>query len=165
VRAGVPEKPQSATLRELVAPVLAELPPGDGEVVVEGIEFFGTSYASGLVLQLERNGIDAGQPPTKPRRPEELHVYSGGPVRAHLTVALHADVVDLTGRPGLRLVALSGGLTLDELRASVDATKQLEPVVTGETTMDDDQFDALVRAASLPRPAVGVFIEMPPAGP
>ena len=164
VRAGVPQESESATIRELVGPVLAALPPGDGEVVVEGIDFFGVSYASGLVLQLERRGIDAGQPPTAPRRAEELHVYSGGPVRARLTVAFHADVVDLTARPGLRLVVLSGGLTLDDLRASVEASEQLEAVVAGERVVDDGQFDALVQAATLPRPAVGVFIETPPAG-
>ncbi|HEY6698991.1 MAG TPA: hypothetical protein VIZ67_12235 [Acidimicrobiales bacterium] len=165
VRAGVPQQSESASISELVAPVLAVLPPGDGEVVVEGIDFFGTSYATGLVLQLERHGVDAGQPPTEPRRPEELHIYSGGPVRAHLTLALDDDVVDLTTRRDLRLVVLSGGLTLDELRVAVEASKQLEAIMAGERAVDHGQFDALVQAATLPRPAVGVFTEAPAAGP
>jgi hypothetical protein len=165
VRAGVPQERESATVSELAPSVLAAVPPGDGEVVVQGIGFLGVSYASGLVLNLERHGIDAGQPQSWPRRPEELHVYAGGPVRARFTVALDADVVELTARPTLRLVALSGEVELDELRAWNEARKELESVLEGEGPVNQDRVEALVRATALPHSAVGVFIEVPPAAP
>lgn len=62
VRAGVPQEEESDVVNDLAPPVLAAVPPGEGEVVVRGIGFLGLSYASGLVLQLERHGIDAVSP-------------------------------------------------------------------------------------------------------
>jgi hypothetical protein len=165
VRAGVPQERDSATISELAPSVLAAVPPGDGEVVVEGLGLLEVSYASGLVLQLERHGIDAGLPQSRPRRPEELHVYAGGPVRARFTVALNADVVELTASPTLRLVALSGEVVPDELRASNEARKELESVLEGEGPVDQDRVAALFRATAPPHSAVGVFIEVPAAAP
>lgn len=165
VRAGVPQERASAIIRELAPTVVAEVPPGEGEVVVQGIGFLGLSYASGLVLQLERHGIDAGQRQRQPRRPEELHVFAGGPIRARLTLAFDSDIVDLAGRPTLRLVALSGDLSLDELRAANAARKELDAVMTGKRTADEDHVETLLRSARASHTSVGVFIEVPPAGP
>jgi hypothetical protein len=165
VRAGVPQQPQSTLARELVAPVVDAVPPGDGEVVVRGVGFMGLSYAATLVLQLERHGIDSGQPLSGPRRPEELHVYAGGPVRARLTVALNNDVIDLTASPGQRLVALAGDLHPDRIRASNEASAELEALMAEEGPVDQDRVEALLRTAVVPEGAVGVFIEVPPAGP
>ena len=165
VRAGVPQEPESALARELVPPVLDAVPPGDGEVVVRGVGFMGLSYAATLVLQLERHGIDAGQILSGPRRPEELHAYAGGPVRARLTVALNTDVVDLTASPTQRLVALAGDLDLDRIRASNEASNELEALLADEGPVDEDRVEALLRSAVLPDSAVGVFIEVPPVGP
>lgn len=145
--------------------MVAEVPPGEGEVVVQGIGFLGLSYASGFVLQLERHGIDAGQPQRQPRRPEELHVYAGGPVRARFTVAFDSDIVDLAARRTLRLVALSGDLSLDELRAANAAREELDAVMTGKRTADDDEVETLLRSARASHTTVGVFIEVPPAAP
>jgi hypothetical protein len=165
VRAGVPQQPQSALVRELVGPVVDAVPPGDGEVVVRGVGFMGLSYAATLVLQLERHGIDAGQHLAGPRRPEELHVYAGGPVRARLTVALDNDVVDLTASPGQRLVALAGDLDPDRIRESNAASAELEALIAEEGPVDQDRADALLRTAVIPEGAVGVFIQVPPAAP
>jgi hypothetical protein len=165
VRAGVPQQPQSALVRELVGPVVDAVPPGDGEVVVRGVGFMGLSYAATLVLQLERHGIDAGQRLAGPRRPEELHVYAGGPVRARLTVALDNDVVDLTASPGQRLVALAGDLDPDRIRESNAASAELEALIAEEGPVDQDRADALLRTAVIPEGAVGVFIQVPPAAP
>jgi hypothetical protein len=164
VRAGVPQEGESALVNELAPAALAAVPAGEGEVVVRGIGFFGTSYASGLVLQLERHGIDAGQPPTSPRRPEELHVYAGGPVRARLTVAVDDDVVALTDDPTQRLVALSGRFDIDDLRASYEARKQLEAVLEGDGPVDQDRVEELYRASARSHNTVGIFAEVPPAG-
>ena len=165
VRAGVPQERASAIIRELAPTVVAEVPPGEGEVVVQGIGFLGLSYASGLVLQLERHGIDAGQRQRQPRRPEELHVFAGGPIRARFTLAFDSDVVDLAARPTLRLVALSGDLSLDELRAADAARKELDAVMTGKRTADEDRVETLLRSARASHTSVGVFIEVPPAAP
>jgi hypothetical protein len=165
VRAGVPQEPEPATIRALAPLVVASVPPGDGEVVVQGIGFLGLSYASGLVLQLERHGIDAGQPQGHPRRPDELHVYAGGRVRARFTVALDSDVVELAARPTLRLVAISGDLSLDELRAANAARKELDAVMTGKRPADKDEVEALLQSARASHNSVGVFIEVPAARP
>jgi hypothetical protein len=165
VRAGVPQEEESDVVNDLAPSVLAAVPPGEGEVVVRGIGFLGLSYASGLVLQLERHGIDAGQPQSQPRRPEELHVSAGGRVRARFTVALDDDVVVLTADPTQRLVALSGDLDIDELRASDEARKQLEAVLEGDRPADQDRVEELFRATARSDNTVGVFIEVPPAGP
>jgi hypothetical protein len=152
-------------VNDLAPPVLAVVPSGEGEVVVRGIGFLGLSYASGLVLQLERHGIDAGQPQSQPRRPEELDVYAGGRVRARFTVALDDDVVVPTADPTQRLVALSGALDIDELRASDEARKQLEAVLEGDRPADQDRVEELFPATARSDNTVGVFIEVPPAGP
>jgi hypothetical protein len=117
------------------------------------------------VLQLERHGIDAGQPQSQPRRPEELHVYAGGRVRARFTVALDDDVVVLTADPTQRLVALSGDLDIDEPKASDEARKQLEAVLEGDRPADRDRVEELSRATARSDNTVGAFIEVPPAGP
>jgi hypothetical protein len=161
VRAGVPQERESEVVNELAPPVLAAVPAGDGEVVVRGIGFLGLSYASGLVLQLERHGIDAGQPQSQRRRPEELHIYAGGPVRARFTVALDDDVAALTADPTQRLVALSGELDLDELRAADKARQALEALLQGDGPVDQDRVEELFRATAHSHSAVGVFIQAP----
>lgn len=158
-RAGVPQAEESAAVNQLVPAAVRAVPPGDGEVVVRGVGFFGSSYARGLVLQLERQGIDAGEPPTSPRRPEELYVYAGGPVRARLTVAADDDVVALTEDPTQRLIALSGDFDLDDLRASYEARQQLDALIAGDAPVDQDRVVELYRASVRSHLTIGVFVE------
>lgn len=37
--------------------------------------------------------------------------------------------------------------------------------LAGDGSVDEDRVEALLRSAALPHSAVGVFIEVPPAGP
>jgi hypothetical protein len=65
----------------------------------------------------------------------------------------------------LRLVALSGDLSLDELRAANAAREELDAVMTGKRTADEDEVETLLRSARASHTTVGVFIEVPPAAP
>jgi hypothetical protein len=68
VRAGDPDPVATGRVGDLVPQVTAAIPAGDGQVVIDGPTFGGSSYAAGLELALEKAGYDArvlGKPPVR----------------------------------------------------------------------------------------------------
>lgn len=106
----------SARLRELVPDVVEALPPGDGVVVVDGgMTIDGLTYGPGLLLQLERRGVDARLPQGDIALGTHRQ-HEGGAGRGYLLVVVGARIPSMEATPGATLVAYGGDLTLDELR-------------------------------------------------
>lgn len=129
-RAGMPAEGHTGVMEVLTPQVLAALGDVDGPVLVSDPFFSGTWYARGLVLQLEKHGIDARVPPERTYEAAEHRVHRGGPLAARLIVMRDASVA-AADDPGLRLVAdwTSAGLDrvlavereVAAIRADVDA--------------------------------------------
>lgn len=128
VRAGVPEAAAAARIGGVVPGVLAALPAGDGPVLVDGRSGWGgLIQAPGLVLELEREGVDArlaGSTAVGAHRS-----YDGGALRARLVIAAGGSIPAAEAAADRTLVAYDGTLSLRALRARVAA---------GETVADDD---------------------------
>jgi hypothetical protein len=128
VRAGVPEAAAAARIGGVAPDVLAALPAGDGPVLVDGRSGWGgLIQAPGLVLELEREGVDArlaGSTAVGAHRS-----YDGGALRARLVIAAGGSIPAAEAAADRTLVAYDGILSLRALRARVAA---------GETVADDD---------------------------
>lgn len=104
-QAGTPDEGDAAAMRALTAPVLDQLEGSDGPVLVSDPLNSGTWYARGLVLQLEKHGIEAVVPPNRTSEAAEHRVYRGGPLAARLVVVDNAAVPVLQQREDLTLIA------------------------------------------------------------
>lgn len=128
VRAGVPEAAAAARIGGVAPDVLAALPAGDGPVLVDGRSGWGgLIQAPGLVLELEREGVDArlaGSTAVGAHRS-----YDGGALRARLVIAAGGSIPAAEAAADRTLVAYDGTLPLPELR---------DRVAAGEAVADDD---------------------------
>ena len=105
VRAGTPQGADSDIQARLLDGALGTLPEGDGQVVVSDVFHNGAWYARGLVLQLERRGVDARVPRhNEPLFAEHRVVDPDRPVRAHFVVAINRGIADLAANPDVELV-------------------------------------------------------------
>ena len=108
VRAKPPREDESTRLRALLPSVVANLPAGDGEVIVRGSSFSSTFYSSGLVLALERRHVAVRVDPSVEVAFLEHRVHRRGKVRQVLTVATNDRFDEFAARSDLRLVGYSG---------------------------------------------------------
>jgi hypothetical protein len=160
VRAGEPQGEQSRRLRDLMPGIVEGLPPGDGDVVVRGVAFGGLSYAPSVVLQLERRGIE-GRMPAGDDSVGTHRMHGGERPRARLVVVTDADIPAFEVRPSSALLAYSGDLPRDELRARVAAATAQASDVAGDSWSAAGSDETAVRSGS----AVAVFIEQAAAAP
>ena len=102
--AGVPQDRNSETVGVLTTQVLEHLPADGGPVLVTDAHYSGAWQARGLVLQLERRGIDVG---VEADRADEYgrHRVLDEPPGTVLVVTRDEYVAVVAARPGLRLVA------------------------------------------------------------
>jgi hypothetical protein len=111
VRVDLPEAEREARLSAVLPDVLdaiAEIPEGDGPVVIDGRTTFDAgAYAPALVLELERRGIDA-RLAGRPAVVGEHRAYDGGPRRAHLLIDTGERIAWTAARDDTRLVARDG---------------------------------------------------------
>ena len=155
VDAGEPQDETSAAMAAILPGVLDALPPGDGDVVVEGTAFMGSVYRTGVVVALERRGVEARVVEDAALGRHREH-RDGDPVRATLRVVTDADVRPLVGDPAWELVAYDGTVPLDELTEVLDRTAEIQARLDrGEIT----PYEAMTTAAALgpPGTAVAVF--------
>jgi hypothetical protein len=121
VNAGRPHPRGSATLAALVPGVVDGLPGGDGPVLVDGaMSFDANVFASGLLLQLERRGVDA-RLLAGDRSAGEHRMDEGPPRRAWLVVATGGEIAEVEAGPRATLLAFDGDRSIEELRADVEA--------------------------------------------
>jgi hypothetical protein len=123
-RAGTPDAADSDVMTALAPPVLdafADDPDdlglgGDGQVVVDraAMSIGSLQFSRGLVLQLERHGIDARVPASRIRFLPESRNQTDGPVRARLVVATDEQIDDLLDDPDLRLLSIWSPVPLAE---------------------------------------------------
>ena len=125
VQAGEPEETSTELARDLLPQLIDALPPGDGDVVVDGLSFGATGFRSAVVVGLNRAGIDAYLPAGE-RGGGRHHMYAGeGPVRARLLVATDREI-DHYLDEGKQLLVYTGSMPLDELQERAPASQQLE---------------------------------------
>jgi hypothetical protein len=111
VAVDVPHEGGSAAVRSLTSQLgqaLAEdddLARRDGAVVVARPPGQADSITAALVLQLERQGIDAKVPTADASAVGRHRVLTDGPVKARLVVASDQAVLPAAAQPGRRLVA------------------------------------------------------------
>jgi hypothetical protein len=154
VNAGRPQAGESATLAALAPGVVAGLPGGDGPVLVDGgMSFDASVVASGLVLQLERRGVDA-RLPAGDRSAGEHRMDGGPPRRARLVVATGGEIPEAEAGAGASLLAFDGDRSIEELRADVDAGREVpESAAVAVILVERADGDASAGAADAPAAA------------
>lgn len=164
VRAGEPEPVQARLLRGLIPQMLDRLPEGDGEVIVDGSSFGGIGMRSAVLLGLERAGIPASFAPDN-LAAGRYRADDGGPVRVRLRATMDIEIAMYLDQ-GNRLLAYSGDMPLDELRARADADQELAAARERGELWTLDPNSPRVRAAVIPPvSAVALFVEDDPPPP
>lgn len=115
-RAGTPLEEQSDTVSALVPDILARLQgdggePGDsvdGPVLVHGASFPALLHRTGLVLALERKGVDARIPGLQRAAGKHRLLEPGARAPATLIVAVNDEIPVLMADPELELIASRG---------------------------------------------------------
>ena len=129
--AGIPYEDDNGIMEAITPPVLAAFDEdqggigGDGQVIVErGENHLGThTYGRGLVLQLERHGVDARVTATRIRFLPETRNQTEGPVRARLVIAVEEQIDELRRDPDYEMLSLWSPLTdreQDEVKAQME---------------------------------------------
>lgn len=146
VDAGDPQDVTSDTMAAILPDVLDVLPPGDGDVVVEGPGFMGSVYRTGLVAALERRGIEARVVVHDGALGRHREHHDGDPLRVTLLVVTDAEVHPLLDDPAWELVAYEGTVPLDELAQIFDRAAEIQAqLARGDITADE----AMTRTAAL----------------
>jgi hypothetical protein len=163
VRSGEPQAVDADLVRRLVPEVVDGLPPGEGDIVVAGRSFGGAVYRSGLVLGLEKSGVDTYLPEGDLNAGRQRMFRGDGPVRARLAVTTDLEIAGYLD-DGLELIAYVGDMPLDELMARAPAARELRAAQEHDEDWAFEDSDE-VREATIPaRSAVGVFLEEPASG-
>lgn len=170
-RAGTPQGPESAALEALIPPVLEAVGTGDGEVLVTDT-LNGSWYTRGLVLQLERSGVEARVPPDRADLFGEHRVRRRGEVRARLLVAVDAELFALVDQSGLRLLARWSTVSdqeaarIERRGAELNANLRSGRISSFEHSKETGELTADVpRAGRAGIYAVAVFLDERPGDP
>lgn len=113
--AGTPQEGESAALQTLTPQVLDALGDVDGPVLVEDRYSIGVWFSRGLVLQLEKRGIEALVPPDRSAEFGKHRVYRGGPLAARLIVAQDDTIAKIATDRSLRRIAYWSSVSDEEL--------------------------------------------------
>lgn len=104
--AGTPQNDDSAAVASLTEQVLDHLPDTEGTVLVTDALHSGAWHARGLVLQLERRGIDVGVEESLANEYGRHRVVdSPADVGTLLVVTRDEYIDDIAARPGMRMIA------------------------------------------------------------
>jgi hypothetical protein len=138
--AGTPQNDNSAAVASLSEQVVDALPDDlDGPVLVEDAYYSGAWHARGLVLQLERRGIDVGVDPSLANEYGRHRVIDPGEeVGADLIVTRDGWIDDVADRPGVRPIAEWYAIPEDEAEVLVAEFERIEAdKQAGRVTFDE----------------------------
>jgi hypothetical protein len=142
---GTPYEPDSDVIAALMPDVKAAVddalgPDGDGQVLVGDLFANGSWYARSIVLELEKDGYDAGVPEVYQDLFGEHRVADGqGDVR--LFVAMDAGVHTFEEAPGLEKVAEWVGIDRERMEEGEAAIRDFQAEVeAGDMTPEDYDF-------------------------
>ena len=126
--AGTPQNDNSAAVASVSEQVLDALPDDlDGPVLVEDALYSGAWHARGLVLQLERRGIDVGVDPSLANEYGRHRVIDpGDEVGVTLIVTRDEWIADVADRPGVRPIAEWYAIPEDETEELVAEFERIE---------------------------------------
>jgi hypothetical protein len=138
--AGTPQNDDSAAVASLSEQVLDALPDDlDGPVLVEDAYYSGAWHARGLVLQLERRGIDVGVDRSLANEYGRHRVIDRDEeVGADLIVTRDEWIDQVADRPGLRPIAEWSAVPEDEVEVLVAEFERIEDdKEAGRLTFDE----------------------------
>ncbi|MDQ3461478.1 MAG: hypothetical protein M3471_00355, partial [Actinomycetota bacterium] len=98
--AGVPNPAETAAMSSVSSQVLDHVGDTEGTVLVSDPYSGAAWYARGIVLQLEKEGIDAAVPPERTWEAAEHRVHRGGPVAVRLVVVMNGGGDPVAGQSG-----------------------------------------------------------------
>lgn len=130
--AGTPQNGNHDAMESITAQVLDDLPRTDGTILVTDAYHSGAWHARGLVLQLERRGIDVGVERALVHEYGRHRVADPDEVGAVLVVTSNDTVDDIAARPGMRLIASWTALPADEMGALLDERERLSSEIDAE---------------------------------
>lgn len=152
----------SSAARRVTDELSTRLDRSRGQVVLRSASPDGEWYLQGLVLGLERNGIDARVEGDVSQRFGHHRVVTDGSVAARLLVLADNDLAEFTPDPDSKLVAYDGPVPLDRYaavsrRVAAKDQRLLAALDAGDLT-PDDYLDALKRV-DRPGPTVAIYRE------
>jgi hypothetical protein len=170
-RAGLPQHDDSRAVASITDQVIEALPDAEGTVLVTDGAYGGAWHARGLVLQLERRGLDVSVPADRAdeygRR--RVHADPAG-VRAELLVTMDQWVDEVAERPGMHMIAEWSTVPPDEMDELMAERERLQlGLMDGERDAAEliERFDEVNDQLNGDRSVahrVAVFVvEAPPA--
>lgn len=135
--------------------------PGDGPVLVRMGSFGAVGPGLGLVLDLERHGVDAVV--ESEGIGEQRTAAPGQPRRAVIEVAIDADIARLAAQPGAEQIARTGEADLDALATDLAARREIQAQVSAGV-LDRDEGDRRLEGLRTEFSAAAVFLLEPAGG-
>ena len=137
--AGTPQNDDSAAVASLTEQVLDHLPETEGTVLVTDTLHSGAWHARGLVLQLERRGIDVGVEESLANEYGRHRVVDDmADVGTLLVVTRDEYIDDIAARPGMRMIADWYALPEAEIDELVARREQVDAdLAAGRITLEE----------------------------
>ncbi len=110
----------------LLPPLLDDLAGRHGTVVIADAFGTGSWYSRGIVLELERRGMDVEVPPVEIEPYSPHRVYRGGPLAGVYVVTRDGYIPHLMDDPNMRLVAQWSSVTQAELEKAARNAEELD---------------------------------------
>ncbi|HEY7070185.1 MAG TPA: hypothetical protein VH479_08735, partial [Acidimicrobiales bacterium] len=110
----------------LLPPLLDDLAGRHGTVVIADAFGTGAWYSRGIVLELERRGMDVEVPPVEIEPYSPHRVYRGGPLAGVYVVTRDGYIPHLEDDPNMRLVAQWSSVTQGELEKAARDAEELD---------------------------------------
>jgi hypothetical protein len=143
--AGTPQNANHDAMVSLTDQVLGEIEDPAGTIFIDDAYHSGAWHARGLVLQLERRGIDVGIDRTLVNEYGRHRVADPDEIGAVLLVTMDDSVDLLAERPNLRRIAYWTALPEDEMQALLDERDALRDDIDAGSLDADEQLAAQER--------------------
>jgi hypothetical protein len=144
--AGTPQNGNHDAMASITDQVLDEVDDGEGTILVTDAFHSGAWHARGLVLQLERRGLEVGVEPSLVHEYGRHRVAPREDVGSVLVVTMDDTVEDIAEQPQMRQIASWSALPRDEMQALLDERERLESdFEAAAADGDEDDWTAIRR--------------------